>query len=103
MDDPVTHAISVLNEALERDPEAITRLINMRVECNERLAAHPTVQVGVYDGIHRVGVLGLLNGALGESPSGVIGARGRMEGDSGRFLNIKEFVDLRLQKVDELA
>ena len=41
MPDPVTHAVNVLNDVLERDPEAITRLINLRVDCNDRLAAHP--------------------------------------------------------------
>ena len=103
MGDPVTRAVAVLNDALERDPEAITALINMRVECGEALASHPTIQVGVYGGVHRVGVLGLINGALGESPSGVIGAQGRMDGETGRFLKVRKFVDLRLEKVDFIA
>ena len=45
MRDAVAHAITVLNEALERDPEAISCLINLRVDCNDRLAAHQTIQV----------------------------------------------------------
>lgn len=103
MDDSVTRAVEVLNEALERDPEAITQLVNMRVDCNDELAAHPTIQTGFYEGVHRVGVLGLLNGALGTSPSGVIGAKGQMDAETGRFLRLKRFVDLRLKRVDELA
>ena len=103
MDDPVARAIAVLNDALERDPEAITALVNTRVECTEALVSHPTIQVGVYGGVHRIGVLGLLNGALGESPTGVIGAQGRMDGETGRFLKVRKFVDLRLEKVDVIA
>ncbi len=103
MSDPVRHAVKVLNEALECDREAITELVNMRVECNDGLSAHPTIQVGMFKDVHKVGVLGLLNGALGNSPSGVIGAKGTMDGDTGRFLRIKRFVDLREEIVDVLA
>ena len=103
MTDPITKAIQVLNEALALDREGITDLVNMRVECNAQLAAHPTIQTGVYGGAHRVGILGLLNGALGNSPSGVIGAKGAMAGDTGHFYEIERFVDLREEKLDTLA
>ncbi|MGA0392838.1 MAG: hypothetical protein ACO3MW_02080 [Rhodospirillales bacterium] len=103
MPDPVKHAVSVLNDALERDSEAITRLVNLRVDCNDRLAAHATIQVADYAGIHKIGVLGLLNAALANSPSGVIGAKGRVNADTGLFVEIKQFVDLRAGKFDELA
>ena len=103
MADPVTHAIDALNEALERDAEAITRLVNTRVECNDALAAHPTVQVGVYGGVNKVGVLGLLNAALGDTPAGVIGAKGSIDSRSGLFRRVKKFVDLRLEGVDVIA
>ncbi len=107
MDDPVSRAIAVLNDALERDPEAITQLVNLRVECNAKLAAHPTVRVGLHEGpdgdVRKVGVLGLLNGVLGDSPGGVIGAKGRMDRQSGLILKVHEFVDLRLEKVDVIA
>ncbi|MBC8242697.1 MAG: hypothetical protein H8E30_19820 [Alphaproteobacteria bacterium] len=104
MDDPVTHAIRVLNEALARDADAITRLVNMRVDCNERLAGHPTIKVSVYeDGLCRLGVLGLINGAIGDSPSGSIGARGTMDKKTGRFTQIREFIDLRKDTFDRLA
>ena len=85
-EDPVSRAIEVLNEALERDPKAITRLVNQRIECNDALAAHTSIQAQVVEGVARVGVLGLLNAALGDSPSGVIGAKGTLEGASGRFV-----------------
>ncbi|CCQ75253.1 hypothetical protein [Magnetospira sp. QH-2] len=101
-DDPVTKAIAVLNDALKRDPEAITKLINMRADCAKSLADHPTIQTIVLDGSHKVGLMGLLNGILGDSPSGVIGARGRQL-PSGLFTSVTEFVDLRKGKVDLLT
>ena len=103
MDDAVIRALTVLNDALARDPDAITQLVNMRVDCNAALAAHPLIQTGVYEGTHRVGILGLLNAALGDSPSGVIGARRALDLSSGQFLRIKEFVDLRNGRVDVLT
>ncbi len=103
MSDPVKRAIDVLNEALEKDPEAIRRLLNLRVDCNKDLARHPTIQTAIYGGVDRIGLLGLLNGILGDSPSGVIGAKGLMDEGSGRFARITRFVDLRMEKVDYLA
>ncbi len=102
MIDPVTSAINILNEALDRDPAAITELVNMRVPCNKQLSDHPTIHTTVIEGVFRLGVLGLLNGALGSSPSGVIGAEGQMN-DAGRFVKIKQFIDLRLTKIDVLT
>ncbi len=103
MTDAVDQALDVFNDALRRDPEAITRLVNMRAECNDSLAAHPTIQVGVYGGVHRIGILGLLNAALGDSPSGVIGARGTTDSATGLFIRVKKFVDLRKKKLDVLT
>ena len=103
MSDHITLAVELLNDALARDPEAITGLVNMRVNCNDALAAHPTIQVNRYGDVHRIGILGLLNGALGGGPSGDIGAKGRLDPVSGKFLDIKRFVDLRVDKVDMFA
>lgn len=103
MADPVARAIKVLNEALERDPEAITELVNLRVRCNHKLAAHPTIRVGLHAGEHRIGVLGLLNGALSEGPGAAIGAKGTRDAESGGFVRVHAFVDLRLEKTDVLA
>jgi hypothetical protein len=101
--DPVTKALQVLNEALQLDPEAVTRLVNLRVECNPGLAAHPTIQVGAYEGIAKIGVLGLINGVIGDSPTGVIGAKGRFDHATGQFTRVRAFVDLRDEKVDVIA
>lgn len=66
MDAAIDAAIAVLNQALEADPEAVAGLVNHRVPCNAKLAAHPTIQVGP-DG---VGLLGILNGLFGADPRG---------------------------------
>jgi len=101
--DPIAQAVDVLNDALARDPAAITSLVNMRADCNDSLAAHPTIQVNKHGDVHRIGILGLLNGTLGGGPSGDIGAKGRLDSSNGKFIEIKRFVDLRLEKVDMLA
>ena len=103
MSDLIGVAVEVLNDALERDPEAVTELINMRATCNERLAAHPTIQVQKYSEVHRIGVLGILNGVLGGGPSGDIGAKGPVNPKTGHFIRIKRFVDMRAERLDVLA
>ena len=100
MFDPILKAIEVLNDALERDPIAITQLVNLRVNCNPQLVSHPTIQSSVYHGTSKVGVLGLINGIVGNSPSGVIGAEGSIECNTGQFTVIRQFVDLRNDKTD---
>ena len=103
MSDPISAAVDLLNDVLERDPEAITKLVNMRIDCDERLANHPTVQVHKFDDVYRIGVLGLLNGVLGGGPSGDIGAKGKINRNTGEFTHIKKFVDLRLARLDILT
>ena len=107
MPDAVTRAIDALNDALERDPEAMLALLNLRVECNARLAGHRSMRVGLHDGVHKIGVLALLNGvlspALASSPGPVIGARGLMDRATGRFHRILAFVDMRGDGVDTMA
>jgi hypothetical protein len=72
----LSRALTVLNEALQADPQTISALMNHRVICNEALANHPTIQVGIYEGEYKVGLLGLLNGLFGiqENKTGYIGA-----------------------------
>jgi hypothetical protein len=100
MSDPITKAITVLNDALERDPVAITRLVNLRVNCNAQLVKHPTIQSSVYNGVSKVGFLGLINGIIGNSLTGVIGAEGSITLETGQFIIIRKFVDLRDDKTD---
>lgn len=103
MADPIKRAVKVLNEALELDADAITRLVNMRVDCDASLAGHPTIRVSRYGDTDRIGVLGLINGAIGNSPTGDIGAEGLLNEKTGTFTRIKRFVDLREEKLDVLA
>jgi len=102
-DDPVEKAVNLLNAALALDPHALTELVNMRVECNKDLANHPTIQSGQYQDVYRVGFLGLMNGALGDSPTGVIGAEGPIDDVTGRFIKIRRFIDLRRERLDVLT
>lgn len=60
--DFLNHAISILNEAVYLDPEAMTKLLTNRVPCNEQLAEHPTIQVSQDC---ELGPLGLINGIFG--------------------------------------
>lgn len=67
----IEKAVAALNEAWQRDPQAIQALIQNEVPCNDALAQHPTVcvrDVPVIGGDTlnwSVGALGLLNGAIG--------------------------------------
>lgn len=54
--------VAFMNELVKADHEAITSLINNRVECNEALAQHPTIEVMLLDNKYLVGLLGILNG-----------------------------------------
>ena len=54
-----------MNELIAIDEEAIRNLLHSRVECNEALAKHATVQVGKRTEIYDVGFLGILNGLFG--------------------------------------
>ena len=56
-----TQIVDLLNEALKLDPDAIQKLIEIRVSCNKSLADHPTIRVRNDDG-DKVGLLGILNG-----------------------------------------
>ena len=66
--------LGLLNELLELDPQAINCLMGGRVGCNEKLAAHKSVQVlQVNSGgekVDMVGLLGILNGLCGTITTG---------------------------------
>jgi hypothetical protein len=63
--------VATLNELVELDNKAIRNLILNKVECNEAIADHPTVQVGLQcDGQYSIGALGLLNGLVGIQDDG---------------------------------
>jgi len=66
----IDKVIAYLNELIELDKPAIAALIANRVPCNERLAGHPSCQVGVQHGGYHVGMLGILNGMFGVDENG---------------------------------
>lgn len=67
--------IDFLNELNRLDPEGMARLINARVQCNARLAEHPTVQVAGPEP-YAVGMLGVLNGLCGVVDGGELDGYG---------------------------
>lgn len=63
--------LKLLNAAVKADAAAIGKLVDHRVPCNDKLADHPTIQCGVVSTPESsdrpvVGMLGLINGILGE-------------------------------------
>jgi hypothetical protein len=74
----VNHAVRVLNELLEADPEAMKALFECRVPCNRAMGGHPTVQVALREGAdktdfdngYEVGVMGIINAIFGAIPDG---------------------------------
>ena len=63
--------IDTLNGLVKLDREAIEKLILHRVECNEELSNHPTVQVRQEQkNEYSLGTLGLLNGLVGIQDDG---------------------------------
>lgn len=72
MKQPITieHAIDILNQAIQSDPDAMNKLIGTRINCGVTLANHPTIQVMNDDGKYSVGILGLLNGIFGTDNNG---------------------------------
>lgn len=90
-DPNVQKALDILNDALTRDPLALTQLVNARVSCNEKLTKHKMVQTGMYSGEYKIGVLGLINGILGYKLGG-IGAEGDVDPRTGRLVRVRRFV-----------
>ena len=100
MTNPVDNAIRVLNEALEADPGAVRRLMNMETDCNQAMADHPSIQVGAYDkdtgdptigGPYWVRPLGLINGLFGTASDawGFIAMNVRDDGSIAEFFRIR--------------
>ena len=63
-------AVKLLNDCLELDRDAVDDLISQRIDCNEDLSDHPTVQVRKIGKSYKVGTLGLLNGLFGIASDG---------------------------------
>jgi len=61
----VNDLVAFLDSLAKIDPVAMGNLIAARVECNDALYGHSTVQTGSNKGIRSVGMLGILNGYAG--------------------------------------
>ena len=62
----IDDAIDFLNDLITLDKDAMTKLVDQKVTCNEGMAFHPTVQVGINeDKEYIVGMAGILNGLFG--------------------------------------
>lgn len=60
--------VDLLNEALSLDRDCVTALVERRINCNEALCDHPTIQVLASKAPGQggaVGLLGILNGLVG--------------------------------------
>ena len=102
----VEYAVKVLNECLEADPEAFNALHFARVIVNDKLADHPSVQVGSidHDSFYRgpvlnaeegaeeqpelmhLRMLGLINGLFGTDEDGIGFILCNIE-DNGNIIN----------------
>jgi hypothetical protein len=71
LDDLVSQRIvGVINRAINADKDAMEALFNVRVRCNETLAADPTIQVDSQSVAPYVGIIGLIGGIAGSHPNG---------------------------------
>jgi len=85
--------IEYLNSLLLLDSTAISKLIDVRIQTNSRLAKHETVQVVQSNtGEYTVGLLGILNGLCGidEDGLGFIVAECDMNNHIEKFLHKKD-------------
>jgi len=82
-------AVKILNELVSLDKDAIEKLVNYRVKCNETLAEHPTAQVGKGN---TIGLVGVLNAIFGKNEDGVgfIAAVVNDEGNLESFTKTKD-------------
>ncbi len=56
-------AVNILRDVKRLDPEAFASLVAFRTKANEKLAAHPNIQVSAGRS-SQVGIIGILNGIL---------------------------------------
>lgn len=94
----VDRIIAFLNDLLERDRAAVSKLFAIQVECNDALDTHPTVQTGpdMPGGPSTFGLLGILNGLCGtiEDPPFVgWGPIARVVGADGMITRFARTVD----------
>jgi len=86
----IDDAINFLNELIALDEDAMTELVNQRVICNEGVAFHPTVQVGINENReYIVGIVGILNGLFGINTN-KYGYITFVFGDNGKLSHVRK-------------
>jgi len=78
--------IAFMNELLELDRDCLSALVGYRVECNQALADHPSVQVGPVidkENLYDVALRRKLTGKAKKSPPMVCGLLGILNGYCG--------------------
>jgi hypothetical protein len=80
------HVVDKLNEIFTTDPDAMRALLNNRVECNQTMANHNSVQVMGTEDKPTVGILGILNGLI----EPLVG--GRIAVKLGEGMKVTEFI-----------
>jgi len=69
----ISQVLNTLNRLIdEGHADVLSKLIEYRVECSEKLGDDPYVQVRLTADGFRVGILGLLNGMLSEHDKGAL-------------------------------
>jgi hypothetical protein len=95
--------LDLLNEAVEADPQAMELLIGHRVECNNMLADHPTIQCmenTMPDGKKTyVGMLGVINGICEKITGQRVAAQ--YEKGSGALIGFCAYADTLPVKANE--
>jgi hypothetical protein len=61
---PTEAVIEILAEVRDRDPEAFAKLVELRIDVNEKLAMHPGIPTRAQRGKHQMGLVSILNGML---------------------------------------
>lgn len=84
----IDHAIRVLNEAFELDPNSLQFLFAQSIRVNNALAEHPTIQIGENN---MLSLIGLICGLFGIQADGNGFVAKVVEKQSGRLRGFCEF------------
>ena len=93
--------VEFLNDALEKDRTAISKLVNDRVDCNDELAEHDTIQVKCYEGEQSVGLLGLINGLFGKNEKGWGYLSALIDEDTGKVDEFRLLTEEDIKQFEE--
>nr|GLK21701.1 hypothetical protein GCM10017606_25280 [Microbacterium terregens] len=84
--------VAFLNSLVALDRDWMDALVKHRPECNLALARHPTVQVGRHGEGYHAGLIGLLNGIVGEEPTDGVFLPGQIAAVSDGNGRLEQFI-----------